>query len=353
MDQKEIIPPARYLWQPSADGGVRLLRVYGTKPELTLPEEISGKPLTEIGAYCFAASEHLPDNSVQTSDVGDVRNKEKYIFPICGENLMDIILPDTVKVIGNAAFYNCKCLRRLEIGKTVIEIGSDVFMNCRNLCQFDIRGNIKNASGAKHILSRISTELEVRFMGDPETGRKAGSRQPDKFGQAEQCGGRVQAALLYPEYSETYDEIAPAHVFGANISGEGFRARQFFQDNVIQIEQYDSVFTRAMAEETVETLGQMALNRLRYPVSLRVQDQEIYEDFVREHGLQIGKNMVLKKNQDMLHFICREKYLSTMALEDMISFCTEQGWGEGAASLMDWRYRYYSGGKQDRYSFDD
>ena len=49
------------LWEPVGDGA-RILRVYGEHPVVALPETIEGRPVTEIGAYCFSRSEpHLPE----------------------------------------------------------------------------------------------------------------------------------------------------------------------------------------------------------------------------------------------------------------------------------------------------
>ena len=53
---------------------------------------------------------------------------------------------------------------------------------------------------------------------------------------------------MYPEYTESYDEIAPAHIFGRNITGEGFRARQQFQDGIVQFAGYDAIYPKVIAE---------------------------------------------------------------------------------------------------------
>lgn len=62
-------------------------------------------------------------------------------------------------------------------------------------------------------------------------------------------GKTGQTAVFYPEYYENYDEIAPAHIFGRSIEGEGFRARQCFKEGVPDLSQYDTIFPKACAEE--------------------------------------------------------------------------------------------------------
>lgn len=88
------------------------------------------------------------------------------------------------------------------MGSNIKEVGSDVFMNCRNLHKICILSDIKDVTGLRQVLSRISSEIEVTYM---------------KY-------DKITAKVLYPEYSESYDEIAPAHIWkkyrGRRIQGE-------------------------------------------------------------------------------------------------------------------------------------
>ena len=38
------------------------------------------------------------------------------LHPVCGNFLEELILPDTLQVIGSCAFYNCRRLRLLTVG---------------------------------------------------------------------------------------------------------------------------------------------------------------------------------------------------------------------------------------------
>lgn len=42
------------VWQPCGDG-VRILRVLGDSPCPVVPAFVDGRPVTEVGPYCFAA----------------------------------------------------------------------------------------------------------------------------------------------------------------------------------------------------------------------------------------------------------------------------------------------------------
>lgn len=316
-----------FLGEKKEDGSVVLLRAYGSVPVLAVPQFLEGMPVTEIGDYCFSRK-----GNQRLLQAGNEPGKEAgFLQEICGDRLEALELPDSVRKIGNYAFYNCKKLTKLCMGRFVEELGSDVFMNCVGLKQITVRGSIHKASGLKQTLSRISTTIEVVFQEE----------------------GRIEAALLYPEYSETYDEIAPAHLFGRNITGEGFRARQCFRDGVVELSAYDSIFPKACVEESGEVLERLALNRLRYPVGLTEECRTLYADYVRAHGRELAARLVKKHLAEELHFLCREGYFDGNLMAEAVSLAAEADWTEGAASLMAWKQAYGSETKKDRYSFDE
>ena len=65
-----------------------------------IPREINGKPVTILDERCFAN---------------------------CSENLRKVILPDTLREIGDCAFKHCKKLEKPEIPASVTKIGKDLF----------------------------------------------------------------------------------------------------------------------------------------------------------------------------------------------------------------------------------
>ncbi len=64
-------------------------------------------------------------------------------------------------------------------------------------------------------------------------------------------------------------KIAPAHIFGRNITGEGFRARQQFQDGIVQFAGYDAIYPKVIAEESPLTIAKMAYLRLQTPIGVQ------------------------------------------------------------------------------------
>lgn len=291
-------------WEKTKEGTARLLGVTDMPGELVLPEKIEGLPLTEVGPYCFA--------------------KNKY--------LERVVLPDTISKIDRMAFYNCTGLKELELGANLTELGGDAFMNCHNLHQLKVRCGAKASSGVRFILRQISSDLTVQFCDETE----------------EAC-----AVILFSDYYESYDEVTPAHLFGRNIEGEGFRARQCFKDGVFEYARYDSIFQKACAEESEKTLCEMSMNRLRYPVDLAEEARKQYEEYVKAHLDGICETAVQSREQDVLEFLCKNKLVEKTDLDYWAQLAAACEWAEGGALILQLKAKYFAmTSRASRYEFD-
>lgn len=292
-------------WEKTKEGTARLLGVCDMPGELVLPEKIEGLPLTEVGPYCFA--------------------KNKY--------LERVVVPDSVKKIERMAFYNCTGLKELELGAGLAELGGDAFMNCHSLHQLKVRCGAKEASGVRFVLRQISSDLTVHFMGETE---------------------EESAVILFSDYYESYDEVTPAHLFGRNIEGEGFRARQCFKDGVFEYVRYDGIFGKACAEENEKTLCEMSMNRLRYPVELTDDARSQYEGYVKEHLDAICGNAVRNRDMSVLDFLCKSKLAEPVDLDKCARLAAECEWAEGGAFILRLKGQYFApASRTSRYAFDD
>lgn len=298
-----------------------LCRMHGQTSTVIVPEQVDGYRVAAIGAYCFSDRERVPEGVFSFVDTtGGTEN----LRPLCGDFVEQIILPDSIRRIDNAAFFGCRKLTSIEIGRGSLQMGSDVFNNCSRCQTTVVRGTSSEAGGVRQILSRVSWDMEVRFE---------------------------DAVLFYPEYNESYDTIAPAHIFGLNIEGEGFRARQCFRGDSVDFAGYDGVFGKACAEETVRVLGRMALDRLMTPRELSDSHRKSYEGYVAEHGAELAGGLVSERELEGLEFLCANRYISSDALEQAVARAVGEDWGEGAASLMEWKHRYFPVDKKRRYEF--
>ncbi|MCF2602194.1 leucine-rich repeat protein [Parabacteroides distasonis] len=57
-------------------------------------------------------------------------------------SLVSVVLPNTVKAIGNSAFCNCKSLTTINIPNSVTTIGNSAFCNCKSLTTINIPNSV-------------------------------------------------------------------------------------------------------------------------------------------------------------------------------------------------------------------
>ena len=145
-----------FVWQDTSNGA-RILRVYSGMPSVRIPEELNGRKVVSVGAYCFSGINRA-GNYIGT-DMPAASN----LFEFCGNNVESVILPDTLEIIEDNAFYNCHKLVLLEAGAALRETGSGLFMNCTCFTKLYLRQKADMPGGLKQIVSRISSHLDVYF----------------------------------------------------------------------------------------------------------------------------------------------------------------------------------------------
>jgi hypothetical protein len=302
------------------DGSLTLRRIFSGVDTLELPGQVQGKSLTAIGAYCFAAQAHLSPElmaELSAAGLGDGTNPPPgALRPVCGEYLKELTLPETVRRLDTYAFYNCKQLRRLSVGPALHEIHSDAFMNCRRLHTLEIRSGADTATGLPFLLNQLTAELTVEFCpGD----------------------GREKVCILYPEYTESYEEIGPAHIFSLHVEGEGYRARKQFTEGRLDVGGYDRVFEKASNEEQFLTLMKMALYRLQYPYGLTEAARERYQTYIAAHETAVLEQLVRAEDEEMLRGLCTRPEISDEAVQAAICLAVSTGWMRGVAGIIRWR----------------
>lgn len=296
-------------WEP-CPGGARLLRLLGDTPCPAVPGTIEGLPVAELGPYCFADRPVRPGARRTGDDTHE----------ITGNFVEEVTLPDTVRVLDSAAFYNCRRLRRVTLGPRVEGFGSDLFTNCRQLQTFRLRAAADAPTGLKKLLGAVSADITVELDG---------------------------AQLFYPEYSEFLDENTPAHIFNHSIEGEGYRYRQCFDGSVLRFAEYDAAFPQACVGESEKTLCRIALDRLCTPFALLPEAQGIYSAYLAAHATSAAAPLIARRDTESLQLVLKladEENRRQIALA-----CSQSGWSEGAALTL--------GGQRPRrqktYDFDD
>ena len=114
-----------------------------TLSELTVPEEIGGEAITEMGYRMFAECENLIKVTLPNSITAISRDA----FQGCN-SLKSIDIPDTVTTIGEYAFSNCNSLKSIDIPDNVTEIGYGAFEYCSSLENIDIPDKVTSINGS-------------------------------------------------------------------------------------------------------------------------------------------------------------------------------------------------------------
>ncbi len=319
------------LWQKREDQTARLLRIYGETGEAVVPDQIDGAAVTEIADYCFSQSLHLPAEEDYRITCIPADEGQSELHEQAGRYVTSVKLPGTVKKLGRYAFYNCSRLQRLAMGDGITEVGSDCFMNCIRLSELQLEADYTKPGALRQILAQITSDIEVSFIRS----------------------GQTQAVIFYPEYTESYDEIAPAHIFGRKITGEGFRARQCFVDERVILPSYDGVFAQACIEESERTLCRMAYDRLRYPVDLETDKWEAYDQYLKDHAEVFFMEGVKKQDLAVVSFLSESGYVDPALYEQGITLAASAGWVHGSSYLIEQKRTRTSGGIASMYSFDE
>ncbi len=334
IDNIDIIKTENYIYvyEKLGENSIRLIHMFGKSPLCIVPAVIDDMQVTELAPYCFSSKKLSEELKARVqSKVGIAADMTE----LSDRYIQNIILPDGIRKIGRLAFYKCRNLARIELPADIESVDADAFMNCTKLSNLVMRGDPKTRSCLKQILAQISWLVRVSWVSQ----------------------NRTIAQACFFEYDQTYDEIGPAHIFKLNMNGEGFRARQSFNDQVFVWKQYDDTFEEAKAQESECDLLDMAFYRLVFPYELDDTAKRVFCEYVKAHGEKLGKMLVQKRDVSLL-----ERYLDLVdtdgnqlagaqTVTDMIAKAAEADWGEGSVILLRFKKKYLAISRKNRFTF--
>lgn len=290
--------------------GAHLVRVLGDTPSPVLPDTLGGAPLTQIGSYAFSASSQkaVAQGAQLEEQIGQAPASA---VPLCGDFLQSVTLPDTVQVLGNAAFYNCRKLEHISMGVCITAVGSDLFSNCRALHRLELRAAPDAPTGLRRVINALSGDVLVQMKWQ----------------------GQVLAGLRYPEFWEELEENAPAHIFQRGIRGRGYHYRQCFAEEAVNFAEFDRVFPMAVPEEEPSVLAGLALARLRWPWALGQEADAQYRAFLAAHGALAARDLIAAQDLEGLQVLCDLQVMSPVGREEALEFARAKGAAQAAALL--------------------
>lgn len=132
VTMKDIEPPCLehmgdYVYTTAASG-VELVHCGNVGEKLYLPDQLSARWVTTLGAGMLSNCERLRDATLPRS----LRRIGDYAFFQC-ENLEEVHMGQDVKEIGDHAFSGCRKLRNVYVPPTVESIGEGAFEGIEDL----------------------------------------------------------------------------------------------------------------------------------------------------------------------------------------------------------------------------
>ena len=123
-EEMEELTCGDYAYVLLEDGGARITDYDGEDAELTVPDELDGHAVREIGEeafrFCDMTSITLPDG---LTSIGDES------FYGC-TSLTSVTLPDSLTSIGDSAFSNCDSLTSVTLPDSLTSISEGAFEYC-------------------------------------------------------------------------------------------------------------------------------------------------------------------------------------------------------------------------------
>ena len=285
-----------------------LKRCYGTEERVKIPAVLEGLPVTVLAPYIFSDSRREPD-------------QEK---AICGNQVREIILPDTVREIGNYAFYGCYYLEKLTLHHKTRDIAGGAFTGCHHLKELVFYMSHANGYCMKDVLSELHHELKVHLIYDTQN-----------------CD------LLFPEYYEEAVENTPARMLETQFHGAGYSFRQCFQDGEFQFGEYDHLFQEAQNLESEDFCIELAVCRLTDGYHLTDDAKGVYQSWLMEHRMSAAMWCLEFEQGETLELLTEFIDWREEELTELIEDANKRERLAMQSFLMDYKHRHFGRKKKN------
>lgn len=136
-----------------------------------------------------------------------------------------------------------------------------------------------------------------------------------------------------------------------DLQGEGYRARQLFDNGVVDAAGYDTIFEAAKALESTYTLSKMAAGRLQYPVKLTDNARDMYMEFIKDNIAKVLEWVVAERRIDIIEFMADNNILDESGLDAVLKLAGKCDWTMGIAAIIELGSRFAPKLKKSRYEF--
>lgn len=125
------VPPASDFKYELTDDleGIRITAYRGSGIHISIPDTLEGMPVVELAKYLFDGNEQLET----------------------------VIMPDTVRTVGERLFQGCTALKNVRLSTALSSIREGMFSGCESLESFIIPAHISNIESSAFSLSGLKT----------------------------------------------------------------------------------------------------------------------------------------------------------------------------------------------------
>lgn len=314
------------------ESGVTVLRAGTPDVRAALPERLFGLPVTALGDRALAPERQGEDALPPGAEALRIA---------CGppgegaawdnRRLRDLALPETLETVGDYALLNCSALKTLRISDNIARWGGGVLMNCRQLDALCLtRTGPEQGEALAWFAGELSRELDVTVYGP---------------------GGEETARLLFPEYTELYEENCPAHHFDYSISGAGYPYHHCFRQKRLSLKEYDALWKDFLGMEHEERAAlRLAWRRLLRPMDLGEAAAAGYRAYLREHAGEALRLLLTEEGGAGLSLLLELTEPDREALSAACALAREKGLTAALAALLEERRRRFPAGLEKSFA---
>lgn len=296
--------------------GVTILRAVTCDECAALPEELFGLPVTALGDHAFA-----PEARTAAGEEVRVLGAPG-AEPWDNRALRDLTLPARLRGVGDYALLNCRALKTLRLTDGEITWGTGVLMNCRALDSFMVDGT--GGTSVAYFAGELNRELDVSLLD----------------------GGAVATRLIFPEYTEEYEENGPAHHFDYKVYGAGQPYHHAFCDRRLNLYDYDALWPKFLAGECdADTALHLAWWRVYYPMQLSNEAAARYRNYLAAHADAALRFLLSQRDTAMLAAFLRDVGCGAEALHAAVTIARENRDTAALALLLEELHRKSGAGK--------
>lgn len=273
---------------------VEITAYSGTESMIRIPEALEGYPVTAIGKYTFEGN----------------------------QNIVEVILPDTIETIGEHAFYNCRRMAKMSMPDRITQAGDGVFKNCRSLREFHIRVMIEKMTCLKNLLSELNQELIITMEYCLEQGKS------------------VVSQLVFPKYLYDYVDNVEARIINQVTYGSGVHYRECMKEHDVDYRRYDETFRVALHQDSVATLSRIARYRMTSRYELGEDAERTYQNYIEENFTEIVEQAIKEEDREAFQFLLTHQFCNQENIEMVLELAHGLGNTEFVGILLEYKNQH-------------